>query len=381
MKITDIIKLRKEIHRQPELSNNEFDTVERVHEFVSRFRPDKIISLSKTGRAFVFDSGKKGATLVFRAELDALPIQEESNRNYSSIVTGVSHACGHDGHMAIVAGLAPKIFDSPPKSGKVVLLFQPAEEVEQGARDVINDPGFEEIRPDYLFALHNIPGSAKSKVLLKRGNFAAASKGMTVQLTGKTSHAAEPENGKSPAMAISKIIAQLNNLTLVKNSWKDLVLLTIIHVRLGEIAFGTSPGYAEIMITLRAFRNDDMDLLSEITESIIQDIASQEKLGCHIFYSEEFPAVENNDACFDILESVVKELRLDYEYLKKPYRWSEDFSYYALKYPACFFGLGAGEEHPQLHHPDYDFPDDIVETGIAIFFSIYDQLLVADKKE
>jgi len=367
----EIIKLRQEIHKHPEMSNDEYNTSERIVNFIKKYNPDEIIKLGKTGVAFAFNGKEKGKTIVFRSELDALPIQEKTGVEYTSVNNHIAHSCGHDGHMAILTGLAQKISENRPKRGSVVLLFQPAEEVEQGARDVVENQKFKNIKPDSVFALHNVPGFEKHKIVLKKGSFAAASKGMTIKLTGKTAHAAEPENGISPADAISQIIKKLHELRDNKNLFKDFVLPTIINIVLGEISFGTSPGYAELRITLRAFENEDMELLTANCEKIIKEISKAEKLSCDISYSEVFPATVNNDKCVSIVEQSAKQIDLDIEYIEKPFKWSEDFGYFTEKYDACYFGLGSGKKQPQLHNPDFDFPDDIIETGVNIFYSIY----------
>ncbi|WP_421917854.1 amidohydrolase [Marinifilum sp.] len=285
----NIIALRREIHKYPELSNKEFETSGRIASFFQNLSPNQIVKRGSTGLAFVFNKKESGKTIMFRAELDELPITEANKLTYASALNGIAHACGHDGHMAIFSGLAKKISAHPPQKGKVVLLFQPAEEVEHGAYDVINLPDFITIQPDYIFALHNIPGEEKHKILIKEGSFSAASKGLTVKLNGKTSHAAEPENGINPAQAISKIIQELHQLKNRKNQFEDLILLTIIHIQLGEVAFGTSTGYAEIRITLRSFKNNDMDLLSSQTEQNIKRIAREKNLKFTLKYSEVFP--------------------------------------------------------------------------------------------
>ncbi len=374
MSIEKIIVLRHELHQHPEISNKEYYTSAKIAEFMKSFTPDEVISLSTTGKAFVFKGKKPGKTLMFRAELDALPVTESSGRAYCSKNPGIAHACGHDGHMAIIAGLAQKIAMNRPEKGKVVLLFQPAEEVEQGALYVINDPEFKKIEPDYIFALHNIPGAEINTVLLRRGTFAAASKGMTVKLYGKTSHAAEPENGISPANAISAIIRDLNMLVEGKKLFKDMTLLTIIHIRLGEISFGTTPGYAEILITLRSFENEDMELLTRKSEKIIYDIANAENLKCEISYEEVFPALVNDNEFINLSEQSAIENKLDIEHLEYPFKWSEDFAYFTQQYKGCLFGLGAGINHARLHHADYDFPDEIIESGINLFYKIYQKV-------
>jgi amidohydrolase len=369
----DIILLRQALHQNPEVSNQEFNTSKRIANFINGFAPSEVIHLSKTGLAFVFKGKRPGKTIMFRAELDALPIAEDSQLSYTSINKNVAHVCGHDGHMAILAGLAQRIAKNPPEYGKVVLLFQPAEEVEQGAKDVMEDSGFKNIEPDLIFALHNIPGFEKHKIVLKKGSFAAASKGMTIKLFGKTAHAAEPENGISPANAISQIITRLHELTGNKSLFKDLTLLTIIHIKLGEISFGTSPGYAEIRITLRSFENNDMELLTRRCETIINEISKTEHLKCKISYSESFPASVNSNRCVSIVEQSVIQNNLKIKYIEKPFKWSEDFGYYAQKYNACLFGLGSGLLQPPLHNPDFDFPDEIIETGINVFYTIYNK--------
>ncbi len=374
----EIIKLRQELHKYPEVSNDEYKTSERIIKFVKKFNPDEIIKLGETGVAFAFNGIEKGKTIVFRAELDALPIKDKSGVEYESVNDHITHSCGHDGHMAILTGLTQKVSENRPTKGRIVMLFQPAEEVEQGAKDVVGNPKFINIKPDYMFALHNVPGFEKHKIVLKNGSFASASKGMTIKLTGKTAHAAEPENGISPANAISQIIKKLHELKDNKKSFKDFFLLTIIHIQLGEISFGTSPGYAEFRITLRAFENEDMELLTDKCEKIIKEISRTEKLDHTISYNEAFPATMNNDYCVDVVNQSAKDIDLEIQNIEKPFKWSEDFGYFTEKYDACFFGLGSGKDQPQLHNPDFDFPDDIIESGINIFYAIYKKTLSDD---
>ena len=153
-----LIKLRRELHKYPELSNDEYNTSERIINYIKDYNPDEIIRLGDTGVLFVFNGHDNGKTIMFRSELDALPIKEITEVEYKSLNTNISHVCGHDGHMAILAGLAEKISIDRPTKGKVILLFQPAEEVEQGAYDVMENPKFKTMNPDYIFALHNVPG-------------------------------------------------------------------------------------------------------------------------------------------------------------------------------------------------------------------------------
>lgn len=376
MNLENIIRLRHQLHQHPEVSNEEVQTSIRISDFFHQLNPDEELNLGKTGKAFIFNGKENGPVVIFRAELDALQIDEISELPYQSLNKHAAHSCGHDGHMAIISGLGSKISLNRPAKGKAVLLFQPAEELEQGAKDVVENPAFTALKPDYIFALHNIPGAEKHTVMVKNGSFAAASKGMTVKLFGKTSHAAEPEMGINPAIAISKIIQLLDQLKTKQDLFSDFILLTIIHIRLGDVAFGTSPGYAEMMLTLRAFDNNDMDLLTSEALKIFKDKAVEEKLGIEISFNEVFPATVNSNDCVDMIVEAADENKLRIEYLKAPFKWSEDFGYYTEKYNGGFFGLGAGKNQPALHNPDYDFPDDLIATGIDLFYSIYKKKLL-----
>ncbi|GAB7087914.1 amidohydrolase [Marinifilum fragile] len=369
-----LIALRHQLHSQPELSNKEYKTAQTIVDFMVDYHPYEVIHLGDTGRAFVFKGAEEGKTTVFRAELDALPIEENTRVKYASIYNGVSHACGHDGHMTILAGMAQQLSANPPCKGKVILLFQPAEEVEQGAKDVLFHPKFADLKPDYMFALHNVPGQETNTILLRRGSFSAASKGMTIGLKGKTSHAAEPEKGRNPAIAISKISRELNDLLNNKALFTDHTLLTFIYIRMGEQSFGTSAGSGEMGVTLRSFENVDMMVLTQKSEEIVHRIAAEENLEYSIAYHEEFPATVNQDECVDMLQDLAEEHNLSYKYMDKPFKWSEDFGYFSQKYTCGFFGLGAGVDQAALHHPDYDFPDEIIETGLTIFTGLYQKI-------
>lgn len=367
---------RRELHQHPELSGKEVETAARVAAFLDNYRPDKILTgLGGTGVAAIF-SGKnsEGPTVLFRAELDALPIQEENKiLPYSSVTTGISHKCGHDGHMAILAGLAMLLHHLPLSRGKVILLFQPAEETGQGAWGVAEDRRFKELNPDYVFALHNLPGFAEHQVVLRDHTFAAASTGMIVEFLGKSSHAAEPENGLNPGQAMAELILSLNNIML--QQFTDLTLLTVVHARLGEVAFGTNPGFATVMATLRAFQQTDFELLKGHAAQAAKDIADKYKLACDIRFVEEFPATVNHEQAVGLVRKVVRQMELEVHEAVQPFKWSEDFGHFTARYNGALFGLGAGKEQAQLHHAHYDFPDAIIPTGARLFYNIAAEIM------
>ncbi|MCF8297227.1 MAG: amidohydrolase [Saprospiraceae bacterium] len=367
-KINSLINFRQNLHQHPELSGCEKATAQKVKDFILDFNPDEIIeNLGGHGIAFIYKGKTEGKTIMFRCELDAIQVAEESMVSYKSINHGVSHTCGHDGHMTIMAGVAKHLFENKLEKGRVILLFQPAEENGSGAKEVFEDPKFKEIEPDYIFALHNLPGFEKNQIIIKEQEFASSSIGMKVILKGKSSHAAEPENGISPTFALALIIYELKHFS---KEFDFFSLITIIYAHLGEKKFGVNPSELELGATFRAYNNDNLDELCFLASESIKEIAVAENLSCDISWHEEFPDTINNSYCVDIIKKATKENNFIVNTLTKPFRWSEDFGIFTQNYPGAMFGLGSGTNHPQLHNPDYDFPDEIIETGIEMFVSI-----------
>lgn len=380
--IENLIKLRRQLHQHPELSGKEEHTSQIILSFLKDYHPDKVVkSLGKNGFAVIYDSGKNGPVITFRCELDALPIHETNDFSHRSIYENISHKCGHDGHMAIVTGLATIFSEKRPSHGKVILLYQPAEETGQGALRILNDPLYQNLKPDYIFALHNIPKLPQNRILIKEGAFTAASKGMEIRLIGATSHAAEPEKGKSPALAMAAIIESLDEIQKIKDRYSSMVMITVIHALLGEIAFGTSPGYAEIRATLRSFSNEDMEVLTEKAERAVAEISSNYGLKYEFSYIEEFPATINDPEAVQYIEAAAKKCNLIIDHIKTPMRWSEDFAYFASRCKAAYFGIGAGEAVPDLHSSDYDFPDELIEPAINLLFTTASEILDPGHKE
>lgn len=194
---------------------------------------------------------KEGPTVLVRCELDALPIIEANTFKHRPQLHGVSHKCGHDGHMAILCDLAVALTQNPLVCGKVVLLFQPAEENGQGAHAVLQDPKLNDIAPDFCLALHNLSGYTLGSVLVKKGSFTASVVSLALQLKGKIAHASEPHHGRNPAEAISEIITFFKKKEIPDPSQAAFALATPIHINLGELAYGIAAGKAERHYTLR----------------------------------------------------------------------------------------------------------------------------------
>ncbi|MEY8840841.1 amidohydrolase, partial [Cribrihabitans sp. XS_ASV171] len=212
--IAELTAWRRDLHRHPELSGQEAETAKRVLAALEGTAPDRMLaSLGGHGVAAIYEGDSNGPSLMFRCELDGLPIEElNPDLPHRSEVDGNGHLCGHDGHMAILAATARWLGRNRPARGRVILLFQPAEEDGAGAARVIADPKFAEIIPDYAFALHNFPGVPLGHAVLAEGVMNCASRGMKLSLTGRTAHASQPETGLSPAPALAELIPALTAL-------------------------------------------------------------------------------------------------------------------------------------------------------------------------
>lgn len=372
MNLTQAIEIRKYLHKNPELSGLESKTASFVLEIIKKLNPDKIISnIGGNGFAAIFFGNQPKLNIAFRAELDALPIKEINDFDYKSTNNGVSHKCGHDGHMTNLIYFASKIADiKKTLQNNIIILFQPAEETAQGAKAMINDPKFDELKIDYIFGLHNLPGYPLGNVILNRNVFASASTGLIVELNGKTSHAAHPENGNNPVLAMTGIIHGLLSVPSLHTKLQDSANITVIHSRLGEVAFGTSPGEAVVMATLRSHKNDVMDIMKNESVKLAENIANAYGLEFKFKWVEDFSATFNFEETFEAIKSAIS--NLDIKTINKdiPFPWSEDFGFFSQKAKTGFFGIGSGENHPQLHNPDYDYPDDLIAISSNIFLEI-----------
>ena len=371
-----IYAIRHNLHQIAEISGEEKKTAKYIEKELKKLKPDHLESgIGGYGIIATFEGSHAGPELLFRAELDALPIPETLQLEYGSQKEGQSHKCGHDGHMAIVMGLAAYLSQNRPEHGKVHVMFQSAEETGEGAQWMLDDKKLNAYTPDYVFALHNLPGYPKGSVILREDVFASASVGFIARLEGQTSHAGHPEDGNSPAPAISSLIDAFNSLPSRCVGLNKAGLVTVIHARLGKVAFGTTPGEGEVMATLRAHYNEDLDRMIETAQAVSQGTADAWGLDLKTDFTEGFRAVINNSEANALIQKSSKRFGEQIITRENPFPWSEDFGRFTEKYNGALFGLGAGEKQPQLHSRKYDFPDEIIPDGVAVFTGIVDEML------
>jgi amidohydrolase len=374
--ISQLLKLRKELHRHPELSGKEKETAKRIKTFIEAFKPTEIIeNIGGYGLAVIYEFSKTGITIAIRCELDALPIQESNDFEHQSTQEGVSHKCGHDGHMAIVAGLASWLQQVDFEEGRVILIFQPAEENGAGAKAIINHPKFQTLNIDYIFALHNLPKLPMHQIIVYQNQFSPTVQSLAIKLTGKTAHAAEPENGKNPATAISKILQFAKSLEQSKASLQDFALITPVFITMGEPTYGISAGYGEVHFTMRAWQKERMEYIIEQLQSTLNNIATSEGLTVKYDWFDYFPTVVNDDFCNEMIKQAAFENEFEVKEPTHGLRFGEDFGWFSQQFKSAMFGLGAGLDTPALHNDDYDFPDELIKTGIEMFKGIITEIL------
>lgn len=375
--LADLMAFRQELHRFPEVSREEKATAARIVLALAALDPDQMVTgLGGHGVAAMFNGAEAGPTVMFRAELDALPITELTDAAHRSTVPGTGHLCGHDGHMTLLMGLGRLIARARPARGSVVLMFQPAEEDGSGAAAVVADPRFAALRPDWAFSIHNMPGLPFGHSALKAGAVNCASQGLKITLSGKTAHASLPETGVSPALALARLIPAIGALGHVGQLGPDYRLVTITHARLGEAAFGIAPGEAEIWATLRTMEDGQMAALRGAAMDLARAEAAAQGLGVHFSHHDDFAASVNDALATDHLARALDALAMPYDTGDLPMRASEDFGRFGQggTRSAMLF-LGVGDNHPALHNPDYDFPDTLIPLGVQIFHQVMRDLL------
>ncbi len=369
-------RFRRQIHQNPEVSGKEYETAKAVAEFLRSCKPDQLLEeVGGTGVVAVFDSGRKGPSVMFRAELDALPIREINDFEYRSRKDGVSHKCGHDGHATILLGFAGILENQRPESGKVILLFQPAEENGEGAKAVLEDERFTALAPDRIFAFHNLPGYPLHEIVYRKGSFTAAVKSLVIQLNGKTAHAAEPEHGINPALPIADLLHETDKISNNDPERDDFMLITPVHIEMGEIAYGISAGQGELHLTIRTWTEDQMEYLAKSILEIIDRVKQKYEIEIAHYWTHEFSANKNDDDSVDLIVKSAKQNDLHLTERNFPFKWGEDFGLFTQHYSGAMFGIGSGEDCPALHNPDYDFPEELFTSGINMFHQISRHLL------
>jgi len=371
-----LIRFRRDLHTYPELSNHESETAEKVLDQLRHTGATKITpQVGGEGIIAEFASGRSGPNILIRGDMDALPIQEVGDTPHKSRNEGVAHMCGHDGHTIILLGLAQELTEDPIERGKVFLLFQPGEENGTGAKAMLADEKFIDEPIDYAFALHNLPGYELHRIVTRRGAFNAHVNSLVLKLNGKTAHAAEPEQGHNPSLAMSEILSLCASFHQPDTGRDDFYLITPVYATMGSPDYGISAGFADVRLTIRSWTIDVFEKQSAALQKSFEKICEKHHLNLEASWTHEFFANQNDDKAVDYVEASAKAGNFELEERPFPFKWGEDFGLFTQKFKGCMFGIGSGVDCPALHNPDYDFPDEILLTAIGMFNGIIREAL------
>jgi len=372
----DMAKWRQHLHQNPELGRECYKTAEYVSERLKEFGITEIhTGYASSGLVAIIEGKATGRTIGLRADMDALPITENTGLSYSSVNEGVMHACGHDGHTTMLLGAARYLSETRNFSGRVALIFQPDEEATGGAKAMVDEGIIEQFQIEEVYALHNIPGHDVGVMYTRSGPIMAGADNFSVEIKGKGGHAAYPHEVKDPIVAALSIAQAFQTIVSRNNIPSDDLVISITQVHSGTTD-NVIPETAYLNGTVRTFDLSVQEMVIKRMEKIISGLAMSFEVEAKLNYEKGYPPTINheeatnfaievaNDVCGPdrVLTSVSKEMG------------AEDFSYMLEKRPGAYLFLGIGEG-AGLHNPNYDFNDAAAPIGASFFARLIEKAL------
>jgi amidohydrolase len=379
----DLTAIRHALHATPELGFEEHATAELVVRQLERYGVDEIHrGLGKTGVVGVIRgrAGASGRTVGLRADMDALPMAEENDFAHRSTVAGRMHACGHDGHTAMLLGAARWLAKTREFDGTVHLIFQPGEEGYAGARAMIQDGLFERFPCDAVYAMHNWPGLEPGTIAVKPGPMMAAADRVTITIEGKGGHGAHAYLAIDPVVVAAHVITAAQTIVSRNVGPLDSAVVSLCSIQAGHpAAMSVIPREAVITGTVRSFRPQTQDMIEQRLAQLAESVAMGFGATARVHYERMYPATVNtrDEALFgaEVAEELVGAERVlrDLE----PSMGAEDFSFMLEQRPGAYFRIGQGgaESGCFLHNPRYDFNDEILPLGAALFVRLAERSL------
>ena len=378
------VAMRQDLHRHPELGLQEFRTSALLADQLESWGYQVTRGLATTGLVAKLVRGTGQKRLGIRADMDALPIQEINSFAHCSVHDGVMHACGHDGHTAMLMAAAKYISQELDFSGTLNLIFQPAEEHPGGAKLMIEQGLFEKFPCDAIFAAHNMPGIPAGQLVFIEGPAMASSDDVTITLTGLGGHGAMPHLAQDPIVAASSIVMALQTIVSRNVNPLQTAVITVGSLMAGK-ANNVIPSSARLELSVRALDRDVRDLLQERITSLVSCQAKSLGVQAQIDYKRDYPVLVNTPAETDLARRVGVELlgQEGITYQGTPLTGSEDFAFMLDHCPGSYLmiGNGAGQCVPahacMVHNPGYDFNDEILPVGAA-FWTLLTQRYLTD---
>jgi hippurate hydrolase len=376
----EITAWRRDFHENPELLFDVHRTAGIVAEKLKSFGCDEVVTgLGRTGVVGVIRgrSNNSGKVIGLRADMDALPIEEATNVPHKSNVPGKMHACGHDGHTAMLLGAAKYLAETRNFDGTAVVIFQPAEEGGGGANEMLKDGLMERFGVHEVYGMHNMPGIPVGQFAIRPGPMMAAADRFTIHIEGKGGHAARPHDCIDPVVVSAHVITALQTIASRSADPLDSVVVSVCTVRAGD-AFNVIPQTAMLLGTVRTLSPEVRDLAETRIRAIVENVCAAFGAKAEVEYDRGYPVTMNDpdktEFMANVARAVAGENAIDTTIL--PLMGAEDFSYMLEQRPGAIIFLGNGDT-AGVHHPAYDFNDEASPYGVSLWAKIVETGLPA----
>ncbi|ADZ68803.1 M20 aminoacylase family protein [Polymorphum gilvum] len=376
----EIAAWRRDFHENPEILYETVRTAGRVAELLRSFGLDEVTTgIGRTGVVGVIRgrNGGAGKTIGLRADMDALPIEEATGLPYASKTPGKMHACGHDGHTSMLLGAAKYLAETRNFDGTVVVIFQPAEEGGAGAKAMIDDGLMIRWPIDEVYGMHNMPGLPVGEFAIRSGPIMAATDEFGITVTGRGGHAAKPHETIDPVVIGAQIVSALQTIASRSADPLDSVVVSVTVFRAGE-AFNVIPQTAQLRGTIRTLTPAMRDLAETRLRTLVASIAEGFGASAEVSFRRGYPVTVNHEDQTDFAASIAEGISGPGKVNRKvsPMMGGEDFSYMLEQRPGAFIFAGNGNS-AGLHHPRYDFNDDLIPVGCSYWVKLVETALPA----
>ncbi|AGX45242.1 amidohydrolase [Clostridium saccharobutylicum] len=352
----ELIGVYRKLHQYPELPNEEFETTKMIKQLLAEVGIEVLNLPLKTGLVAEVKGNPNGPVVAIRCDIDALPILEETNLSYKSKIDGKMHACGHDFHTAAILGAAYLVKKYQPSLiGTVRFIFQPAEEIGEGAKKIIDTGVLDDV--DVIFGLHNVPDAEVGIMGIKSGPVTAAVDRFEIKITGVGSHAARPEKGVDPIIIASNIVTSLQTIVSRNVSPAENALLSVTHIQGGN-TWNVIPESAYLQGTVRTLDEKVRELIPKRMNEIINGIAQSYGGSAELIWHSGSPATNNTEEWAEYSANLGKKVGYTVKSISMGLE-GEDFAYYQKKIPGAFIIIGTGLSHAH-HHPEYKVDENAI---------------------
>lgn len=384
-----IAALRRDIHAHPELCFQEERTADLIAQTLTDWGIPVHRGLGKTGVVGIVRNGTSDRAVGLRADIDALPMTEHNTFAHASKHHGKMHACGHDGHTAMLLAAAKHLAKHRNFDGTVYLVFQPAEEGGGGAREMIKDGLFEQFPMEAMFGAHNWPGMAAGQFAVRSGPVFASSNEFKITIRGKGSHGAMPHLGTDPVPIACQMVQAFQTIITRNKRPIDAGVISVTMIHAGE-ATNVVPDSCELQGTVRTFTLEVLDLIERRMQEVATSIAAAFEATVEFEFKRNYPPTINHAKETAFVENMLREMvGADNVHEFEPTMGAEDFSYYLLEKPGCYFLIGNGDGSHRigghgmgpcmLHNPSYDFNDELIPLGGSMWVRLAEAWLNAPK--